>query len=511
VDRLRPIAAIARADFRERTRRYGFLVSLLFVSWLAWLTSEGRVRMQLGDWRALRDSAGIGAQITAIATAFLTLIGFYLVRGAVGRDRDTGVGEILATTPMTGARYLAGKLLSGFLYLSALAGLLALASLYMVARHGEGRGLDLSQLWLPFLLLSLPALALTAAAAVLFDVLPGLRGGFGNVAWFFAWGIGLAASFEAGPAFDWSGIATLRESMRAGLHEERGLWVDSFQVTVAGGGPAATQVFTWKGIEWTPREVAVRVGWLGVALGLTLAGAPLFDRFDPARRLLRRRSTAVPGPRREAVMPPAARAPARGAAVPSRAPSGGAFAGHVWGELTRALRGRRGWWWLASAALLVASAAVGGRGASPAVLGLLWPVLLWSRLGAPEASVAPVLLSCPHPVRRTLAAAFTAGALLGLLFAIGPAVRAAMAGDTTRLLAALASTCFPPALALAAGAWTGTPKAFEAGYTALWYVAAQTPSLDFIGATPQPNPLPFLAAAPVLIAVAAAGRARALR
>jgi hypothetical protein len=183
----------------------------------------------------------------------------------------------------------------------------------------------------------------------------------------------------------------------------------------------------------------------------------------------------------------------------------------VRGELRRVLRGRRWWWWLVTAGLLVAGLAARAGGAGPAVLGLLWPVLLWSRLGAPDSAVAPVLLSGPHPVRRALAASYAAGALLGLLFVLGPLLRAALAADGARLLAGLAAMLFPPALALAAGAWAGTPKAFEGGYTALWYVAAQTPSLDFLGATPHPNPLPFLAAVPVLLVLAAAGRARALR
>jgi hypothetical protein len=510
--RLRLITAIARADFRERTRRYGFLVTLFFVLWLAWMASEGRVRMQLGSWRGLGNSAWIGGQMTAIATTFLTLIGFYLVRGAVGRDRETGVGEILATTPMGRPAYLVGKLLSGFVYLGTMVVLLAIASLYLVARNGETGTLDLADLWLPFLLFSLPAMALTAGAAVLFDVLPGLRGGFGNVAWFFAWGMALALGIEAGPACDWSGIVTLRESMRAGLHQERGVWEESFQITIEGGTREATQVFTWEGMEWTAPRVAARAGWLGAALLLALSGVPLFDRFDPARRLMRpRRPAARQAEEDEAEAPrPARVAGAHASALPAVV-LGRAFPARVRGELGRVLRGRRWWWWLMSAGVLVAGLAVGGGQATPAVLGALWPVLVWSRLGAPDAGVAPVVLSCAHPVRRGLAASFAAGVLIGLLFALGPLLRAALSADATRLTAGLASTFFPPALALAAGAWAGSPKVFEGGYTALWYVAAQTPSLDFLGATPQPNPWPFLASVPVFLALAAAGRARALR
>jgi hypothetical protein len=145
--------------------------------------------------------------------------------------------------------------------------------------------------------------------------------------------------------------------------------------------------------------------------------------------------------------------------------------------------------------------------APPAALAYLWPVLVWSKLGTPEPSVAPVLRSCPHPVLRGVASAFVAGVLVGAVFLAGPAVRAGLAGDV-RVLGALSCVLlFPPALALALGSWAGTPKAFEALYTALWYVGVQTPALDFMGATPSPSPWPFLASVPALLGAAALARA----
>jgi hypothetical protein len=78
-------------------------------------------------------------------------------------------------------------------------------------------------------------------------------------------------------------------------------------------------------------------------------------------------------------------------------------------------------------------------------------------------------------------------------------------------VAALVAMLFPPALALALGAWAGSPRPFEALYTCLWYVGVQTPALDFMGATATPNTWPFAAAVPILLAVAALGRARAIR
>ena len=63
--------------------------------------------------------------VAMLATLFLSLIGFYLVRGTVERDRRTGVGQILAATPLRGATYILGKAASNFVYLTMVVGLLA--------------------------------------------------------------------------------------------------------------------------------------------------------------------------------------------------------------------------------------------------------------------------------------------------------------------------------------------------------------------------------------------------
>jgi hypothetical protein len=90
-------------------------------------------------------------------------------------------------------------------------------------------------------------------------------------------------------------------------------------------------------------------------------------------------------------------------------------------------------------------------------------------------------------------------------------LRAGLAGNGGAGVAALVALVFPPALALALGAWAGSPRPFEALYTCLWYVGLQTPALDFMGATATPNRWPFAASVPVLLVLAAAGRARWLR
>src|SRR5690606_27058536 len=59
--------------------------------------------------------------------------------------------------------------------------------------RGESRTVDPLALLAPYLWLTAPVLAMTAAAAVLFDTVSGLRTGLGNIVWFFGWMVAAVA------------------------------------------------------------------------------------------------------------------------------------------------------------------------------------------------------------------------------------------------------------------------------------------------------------------------------
>jgi len=75
--------------------------------------------------------------MSLIATCFIGLFGFYLVKGSIARDRETGVGQILATTPLTRPLYLIGKALSNFAVLMSMVLVLIVAALVIQLLRGE--------------------------------------------------------------------------------------------------------------------------------------------------------------------------------------------------------------------------------------------------------------------------------------------------------------------------------------------------------------------------------------
>ncbi len=109
----RTLPALAVADFRERSRRPAYLVTLAAAIALGYLAlppaSSVWVVMNAGGYRGVYNSAYVGT-VTALAGGLWLMIGgFYVVRGAIIRDEQAGVGQVLAATPLRSAGYLAGQ------------------------------------------------------------------------------------------------------------------------------------------------------------------------------------------------------------------------------------------------------------------------------------------------------------------------------------------------------------------------------------------------------------------
>jgi len=233
VKRGRAIFAIARADFLERTRRYSFFLTLLFAVILGYSAATGKIYIRLGDYRGVYTSAWIGVMVSMVTTCFVSLVGFYIVKNAIDRDRQTGVGEILATTPLSKSSYLLGKFLSNFAVLASMVSILALSAIVMWFFAAEDPRFDLWALVSPFLLLALPAVALTASLALLFESLPVLRGGVGNVIWVFGWSLGIGLPELTGqPWLDASGLMTISEQMMTAARATIPGYTDGFSLAI---------------------------------------------------------------------------------------------------------------------------------------------------------------------------------------------------------------------------------------------------------------------------------------
>ncbi len=519
---MRVLYHLVRADFLERVRRYSFLVTLAAATYLGYCCVTGKVVIRLDEYRGVYNSAWIGCLMTLVSTTFLTLIGFYFVKNSIQRDQETRVGQILATTPMTKSFYTVAKMISNFVVLAAMIGVMALAAVLMQSLKAEDPRVDLWALLSPFLLFALPAMTFTAALAVLFETLPILRGGAGNVIYFFVWTTLLAVPVssidkvgslrDATYFTDLTGVVSIMGNMQADLRAIDPNYKSGAALTI--GDTATSKKFLWKGLHLSPAAYLSRATCLLLALAVALVASLFFHRFDPAREWrMKRARVEIPDPvNGEAV---ASALPVQAVQLTPLVPvaSGSSLPRLVLAELKLMLKGQRWWWYAVAGGLFVASLAepLNAVRGGVAIAALIWPVLMWSRMGTREArfNTAPLIFSSARSLQRQLPAVWIAGVVVAVVTNGGLAIRLLIAGDGSGLLAWVACSFFVPSLALALGIWSGTGKVFEAGYTVWWYVglAHHIPGLDFLGASPDSaRPHVFLLLTAALVVAAYVGR-----
>ena len=530
---LRTLYHLARADFLERVRRTSFLLTLGLVAWIGYLSASGQVGIVAGGHCfGIVNSAWVGAVMTLTVSMTLGLVGFYLIKGSVSRDYTTGVGQIMATTPLSRPLYMLGKWLSNFAVMGIMILIVLLEGIVMNLL-ADPAGFDLLTLAAPIVLIALPSMALVAALAALFESLHWLRGGLGNILYFFlflqamigSFGVSLTGTISktANPYIDFTGMRMFNDSIspvaQAAYPECSGGINFSFpKVDISRIFPEfqveAPKYFLWNGLHWTADILLSRLVFLAIAVGLVMLSALFFDRFNPSRLLLIRRAKTLSS----APQPAAA-----GGAIPVSnvhlTPLTGArprfrFGALFFAELKLFLKGQRWWWYVIAAGWAIAQLVAPLEMTRYLLLAAwVWPILILSGLGCRESrfDTRQIVFSAPRPIANQMPAAWLSAFVVTAALGSGALIKFFLMGETMSVLGWLTGAIFIPSLALFLGTLTGSGKAFEAIHVAWMYLMTQkVPALDFLGVTPNS---PFYIYAPlafVLIAIAALARQRQL-
>jgi hypothetical protein len=530
---LRVIFNLALADFYERTRRYRFLLVLAAVIYMGVLVNNGTVYFYVVPadlnsigFRGEFNSAWIGTMTVLVTNSFLGLFGFFLVNDCIERDIRTGVGQIIATTPVRRITYLVGKWISNFAVLFVLELIMAAAATVMVLLKRES-SLDLGALLMPFVSVALPFMALIAALAVVFETVPWLRGAFGNAIYFFLWlfliivvlagGVvtgainealgsnanasALAVNTNAEPKVeilvlkDPMGFHVFQESLFEGVHAAFPNDPVSYMGVQGSSQPPQYKVFNWSGMKWTPVAAAGQWLWAAIGMGLILFSTAWFARFDPSREGLRRKKNK-PGMGTDKVQIERLERPARTqllilSSLITRITHANTFLGVLFSELRMLLKGRRWWWWVIIAGLNLAILAYPLSATKQYLLplALLWPLAIWSEMGNRERkhNTYQLVFSASRPVIRQMPAAWLAGVLATALFGIAGAVVFILNGDLSALAGWAGAVLFIPSLALVLGVTSSGSRIFEVVYLIWWYIGPmqKTQGLDFTSGAPQ--------------------------
>ena len=509
----RVAAALLAADLRQRTRALRFRIVVLGVTISAWWClppiSAGYMVVAIGDHhRGYYSSAWIG-MVIAMLSILWGLVGFYLVRGTVQRDFDTRVWQLLVTTSMRRSAYLLAKWASHLVVMGGLVATALLVGLVAQWVRAEDRHVDLWELVKPSIFIALPTLAVSAALAIWFDVVPVLRRTAGNIVFFFVWiallttsAIGIEHDKQAHPAADAQAVQPRKSDLAAldvmqwSIHHQVARQIPETAVRDGicigcGGVSAAPKRFTWTAWEVPAAVLWGRLLWLAAALAGVLLAVPLLDRAA-ARPAVPATASGARAPRSLRWL--------RALLRPLQGTSTGLL---VAAELFVVLRARALWWWAAWLPLWGVQLFGPRHAVALAMLGG-WTLLLdvFSRIGLRDVEhrTHELVGTAPGAQRRLLLA--RAAASVGLAWlAVVPGVLHQGFAHPGMGAAAFAIGASIALWGLAAAAAARTNRPFELVFLIVAY--ATTQGLPWLDASARGNAvaLAHLAAGAIAAAI----------
>ncbi len=278
------LKAFVIADVLMRFRRLSTLMLIGVMIAIAWMwvpdPSTGRAVIVVDGQRALYTAGTIGLATASISTIFIGLFGFYAVSNAVSRDLRSRVGQMLASTPLRSATYIAGRFLGNLAFLAVLLGVFAAGSFLMVLVRGEG-GFDPFTFAVQYLLICVPTILMVSALAILFEVTPLLRTRAGDIAFFVLWItlIGVNTATAVGGRAQWfdpTGMGWLVSTIK----QQTG--TDSMSIG-ASSFDTSKPPLAFDGIRLSTASIVPRAANALAPLLLLLPAIAMFHRFDPAK------------------------------------------------------------------------------------------------------------------------------------------------------------------------------------------------------------------------------------
>ncbi|KQV54043.1 hypothetical protein [Duganella sp. Root336D2] len=479
------LRVIALNEVRLRLRRLSTLAALLAAMALCWLAiadpADGVTMMVIDGRRVLYTSQALAFGSAHIAGMLLGLAGFYLVRGRVADDLQSGMGAVIAATGASNALLAVGRWLGGMAYLMLFVLAYLGSTLALHALRGEGP-IQLLVYLQTYVLMLLPIISYAAACAVLFDNVGALVGKRGDVLFFFLWClqfgalIGVTESPGAlWPMFiDFSGLSVAVTTLRE--HFE----TTNFVLGRTAFDPAGA-VLVIPDSLWTLKAWGFRVATLLLSLLLLTPATLFFHRYSPDR--VRPRSTR--GNRLLALVDRALRPVAWAVRpLPGLAMRVPGFAGEVLAEVALVLS------MSPSAALALAAGTVAASVVAPGALtGVMmggvacWGVIVCGIVPRDWQNGADAMTGAlPGGVVRRFLRQWAASLVLALPLAI-IALRWSLDAPV-RASAAIAGVLALASAASLLGGLTRGARLFLALFLFTWYIALNSPkeaALDLVG------------------------------
>jgi hypothetical protein len=486
----------SRLRFRRSSTWVLFVLLCVAAFYLMPETGSGGTAFLIAERRVLLNSAATSLTSSILGGLILSLAAFYVISDSLGTDLRTGMGHLIASSPLSSARYLAGKLLGNIVFLYLLCFVFMLACMAVHLLHGEA-ALEPLVFFRTFGVEFIPMVPCIAGIALVFECVRFLSGRGGDVLYFLFWllfiSIGVlilenAQSLAWLLAVDISGMGFFLKEI---VHITG---TTHFTIGYSPYDASLTPVL-FQGLDWDPAFVLPRLLSTLFVLPLFAIALAFFRRFDPARQISKRAEAGFISRIGHKLSFQWLQGFVSRIPVPSGAPSL-ARAAALEMNFTFAL--------FPVLLLMLAATAICGLfcaidairiGIVPAVFFVTVPMLAGIPTRDRVDGTTPLIFTAPLVRRNFVFVKLIAALGIMLLLSAIPLIRITLDAPMNGL-ALLVGLVFASAAATALGLLTGSPKPFVVTFLLFLYLAISTktePAFDFAG-WEQLTTLPIIAA-----------------
>ncbi len=392
--------------------------------------------VRVGEYVGYYNAAWVGHVTAIMSSTFLWLIGFYLVNNGIKRDRDTGVGQIVATTSISNIKYLFAKTISNFLVLLTIVFIVILMALGVLFYRGSDHPFNFSQFFLPYLLATIPSIFLVGALAVFMEVVFGRYTVLMNIAFFFLFII-TVSNVNAGQTstlnwLDILGTKTLTDGISNVVNTMHPDTVRQVSVGFIFGGIEKKKFFLFEGSTFSSAYILMRLMWMMIALVLVFISSRLFHRFDDAQRVAINTKKKSVDIIEEKYIPKDIHLPALPVATPALG-----ILPFVKTELLILIRKGPKWFWLITIGGFVALFFMPLKIAHQFGLPVLWFLQInrWADIATKEKFFGTHYFTYAafKPLQRLLTSQVLSGWILAVMLALPLIIRFLMIGDLSNI------------------------------------------------------------------------------
>lgn len=475
---LRIICQIAKADLRERTRRFSFPAICAFSLLLAFFSLPDvdaplvSVCLEPNRFNQGSNPSWISITIALCGGILFPLIGLSFVKNNINMDRSSGWLYGMQAMNLKKSRYIAGKFLANLSLLTVMWSLVIIGAALMLPFQFPRQPLPVYDFISPFLG-SYPGLVFTAALAVLLESIPFVSRKAGNAlgltVLFVIFLINYSASAHPHPllrVFDFSNYRWLMDSINGAVIPAIGREVQETGILVPGGmfaGSQGRQELFFHGLLWNGRHFTDKILLILVSVCLVLLAGIWLETTEQRNKLSSgaRRKKEIAGRKTNCCtkqMIAEFRMILKDFPKSCLVLDAGLWLSCIWVPLKYV----QGYLW---------------------IILLLFSVTLFSQMGCREHEngLTAYFLTIRFALIRQLLYSYLWGTVILLILAAPVGIRCFMAANYSNGVSYVVFAFFIPALAGFLGEYTRSRRAFETAYLLLCFLLLNMPAFLFQG------------------------------